>query len=150
MDNKDTIGERILRDNVTLLEFASGIGQINDITKRLWPEVAFLDKKSVKEISQMDFNSTSIEPLKQIIRDKYSVVGFVEEFDKSLLLMKEKYGWKAVKKSERLNVNKARASVRTIDEGVKQEIRSLNKADCELYVYAKELFDAECKAHGIK
>lgn len=81
------------------------------------------------------------------IAASFSLVGTVEHFDESLLLMKQLFGWRNVCYISR---NVARASSRRseLKQALAAEIRRLNPMDCKLHTYFKNKMDAEIARRG--
>ena len=82
----------------------------------------------------------ALKQAKQHLRDYFGVVGLVERFDESLLLMKRQYGWGQVAYRRR-RVGKGRPRKEDISEETLHEIRERNRLDWELYRFAKERFE---------
>jgi hypothetical protein len=77
----------------------------------------------------------------------FRVVGLLEEFDASLLLMRRAFGWHLpfyVKQ----NVTKEKPDEALLDAETLGLIEQANRLDLELYEYARKLFDQQCRAAG--
>jgi Sulfotransferase family len=75
----------------------------------------------------------------------FRVVGLLEEFDASLLLLRRAFGWRFpfyVKE----NVTKEKETF--LDAETRGLIEEANRLDLELYEYARNLFDERCRAAG--
>ena len=75
----------------------------------------------------------------------FRVVGLLEEFDASLLLLRRAFGWRFpfyVKE----NVTKKKETF--LDAETRGLIEEANRLDLELYEYARKLFDEHCRAAG--
>jgi hypothetical protein len=92
-----------------------------------------------------DISKNPREVLKQakinLVRD-FDVIGLVEEFDKSLLLLQKTLGWKIIYYTKR-NAGKTRKKHAKPSGKELEEIRSILKYDMELYAFAKALFSAQ-------
>src|SRR6266853_765879 len=77
----------------------------------------------------------------------FRIVGLLEEFDASLLLLRRAFGWHwpfYVKE----NVTKEKADGTFLDAETRGLIEEANRLDLELYEYARKLFDEHCRAAG--
>jgi hypothetical protein len=77
----------------------------------------------------------------------FRVVGLLEEFDASLLLLRRAFGWQLpfyVKE----NVTKKKTDETFRDAETRGLIEEANRLDLELYEYARNLFDEQCRAAG--
>jgi hypothetical protein len=77
----------------------------------------------------------------------FRVVGLLEEFDASLLLLRRAFGWQLpfyVKE----NVTKKKTDETFRDAETRGLIEEANRLDLELYEYARKLFDEQCRAAG--
>ena len=79
----------------------------------------------------------------------FSVVGFTEYFDQSLLLIKQKLGWRNSPCYQKRNVTKGRAGIDTIDRNIIGLIREYNSLDCQLYDWALKRFKEQLRTAGI-
>ena len=69
----------------------------------------------------------------QIVRGKYDIVGFLEEFDAFLSQLKRQAGFIHDFPSRRANVTKDRLCLTDIDPGVLEVVEEYNRADVLLY-----------------
>jgi Sulfotransferase family len=77
----------------------------------------------------------------------FRIVGLLEEFDASLLLMRRAFGWHLpfyVKE----NVTKEKPDEALLDAETRGLIEEANRLDLELYEYARKLFNEQCRAAG--
>ena len=77
----------------------------------------------------------------------FRVVGLLEEFDASLLLLRRAFGWHLpfyVKE----NVTKEKPDETFLDAETRGLIEEANRLDLELYEYARNLFDEQRRAAG--
>lgn len=88
-----------------------------------------------------------LELAKKNIREHFSMVGLVEDFDKSLLLLQKIFGWKNI-----FYIIRNKTKERLLKEKISQEtlsiIQKYNKLDLELYDYAKQLFQELVACQG--
>ena len=81
------------------------------------------------------------------LREYFSVTGLLEDFDRSIMLMKRVYGWR-LPFYQRENVGTNRPPLQQTDPDVRELIASQNRLDQELYEYARALFDERCAELG--
>jgi hypothetical protein len=89
----------------------------------------------------------ALELAKANLRTHFRVVGLLEEFDASLLLLCRAFGWHLpfyVKE----NVTKERPDERFLDAETRGLIEEANHLDLELYEYVRNLFAEQCRAAG--
>ena len=76
--------------------------------------------------------------------DKYfSVVGLVEYFDETLLLMRETLDWKFLPIYKKKNVTRGRKASKDLDSDIVDHIKELNQLDCKLYDHVASNFQNE-------
>ena len=110
-------GETIMTDNFQV-RFISGI----------WDDVPF------GEVTE-----AHLALAKKVLREETAVVGLTEQFDETLLLLKDAFSWPNVWYRSR-NVTKNRPQQEAISAEVLQSIAQQNQLDMELYEYAQTLF----------
>lgn len=120
----------------TLKDFVSGkvTNEINNGQTRM-----------ISGITNIPFGKcdhTLLEKARDNIDKYFAVVGLVEEFDPSLLLMKRTLGWKTPYYTKR-NVTKDISRVQGISDDTLNLIGEYNQLDMELYQYAKERLQKE-------
>ncbi|HEX9617156.1 MAG TPA: sulfotransferase family 2 domain-containing protein [Anaerolineales bacterium] len=81
------------------------------------------------------------------LRDHFSVVGLVEEFDRSLILFKRVLGWRSPFYIKQ-NVSRRHAGNGGIPEEAIRVIRTYNEMDIHLYAYARQLLDEQARLDG--
>lgn len=93
----------------------------------------------VDSLPDIPFDGCGPDVLEQAKRhlDQMAVVGLVESFDTSLLLMRRVLGWNTMPSRVSLNVDPRRQAERVIDPETLELIRSINILDLELYRYAQ-------------
>ncbi len=123
---KDFVTSDIINDNMATRQL-SGIGNSVDygLVKREHLEIA---KKNIEQ--------------------HFSVVGLTERFDESLMLFKQRLGWKIPFYQPR-NVNKKRPKKETEPEVIRA-IERTNELDLELYEYVKERFEQQIEEGDIR
>jgi Galactose-3-O-sulfotransferase len=89
----------------------------------------------------------ALERAQANLRSHFRVVGLLEEFDASLLLLHRAFGWHLpfyVKE----NVTKEKPDNTTLDVETRRLVEDANGLDLELYEYARNLFDEQRRAAG--
>ena len=113
------------------------------------PEV--LHNHQTRFLSGWDFTSHTpdecYEKALQNIDAHCSLVGVVERFDESLLLLSKMFRWRRVTYFKR-NIGTHRPPDDVIDSTTIEKIRSANHLDTRLHLYASRLLDEKIKAQG--
>jgi hypothetical protein len=78
-----------------------------------------------------------LKEAKDNLREHFGVVGLVEKFDESLLLMASRYNWSNIAYRRR-NATKTRPTREDLSSSVIESIQRHNRLDIELYRYARE------------
>jgi hypothetical protein len=81
-----------------------------------------------------------LESAKKNLREHFAVVGLVERFDETLILLKRKFKWKMPFYIKQ-NVTKQRPLKENIPKDTLKLIESYNQLDIELYKYTQKLFE---------
>jgi hypothetical protein len=88
-----------------------------------------------------------LEAAKQNLRQSFSVVGLVERFDETLLLLKQAYGWRNVLYVQQ-NVTGGRPLQEDLPQDALDLVAAYNQLDLELYEYAATLFEKKVQRQG--
>ena len=83
----------------------------------------------------------ALERAKENLQNHF-VVGLTEEFDASLRLMSQRFGWN-VKSYTKKNVTRRKPRNDTLDTETLALLREANAFDIELYQFARELFETQ-------
>lgn len=131
----------IVSSNMSLEEFVcSGMGkQIDNVQTRV-----------LTDSWNVEFGKCShkmLESAKSNIDNYFAVVGLTGRFDESLILLKQKFGWKNIF-YQRKNVTKNRPLQEDIADKTLEEIKKYNELDIELYRYAEGLLEESIKQQG--
>jgi hypothetical protein len=89
----------------------------------------------------------ALERAQANFRSHFRIVGLLEEFDASLLLLRRAFDWQLpfyVKE----NVTKGKPDNTSLDVETRKLVEDANGLDLELYEYARNLFDEQCRAAG--
>ena len=84
---------------------------------------------------------------KENLQGQITAFGLNERFDESLLLFKQRLGWKHVFYSRR-NVTKSRPRRSEVPASVLEVIQKHNSLDLQLYEFARQTFDETIRALG--
>ena len=85
-----------------------------------------------------------LERAKTHLQEHFSVVGIQEKFDESLLLLKDRLGWKKTPFYYQRNTNRASSYNRAeISPSTLSAIAKYNELDLELYEYANDIFQQQ-------
>ncbi len=105
-----------------------------------------LRQKNIK--SDKYDRASTLQLAKDLLENKYSVIGITERFTEFLLMRKMLLGWKDIY-SDRQNVSKKIIGYHDIDPHHIDIIREKNDIDTLLYQFTIELFEKRCKQLGI-
>jgi hypothetical protein len=84
---------------------------------------------------------------KKNLREHCAVVGLTEDFDRSLLLIKRRLGWR-YPFYERQNVTSGRPRRADLPVDTLRVLQAYNRLDVELYEYARALFQEQVSREG--
>ena len=135
--------QSLIEQQTTLKEFASWPGEDNYQTRCLAKTIGETDL----DISEGECTREMLDQAKRNLSRNVAVVGIVEEFDKTLLLLKRTFGWNNIFYKVK-NKNKQRLSKNRIDRETLNTIEAKNKLDLELYQYGTEIFQSLVKNQG--
>ncbi len=134
--------ERLKLSNMTLYEYAA---------QRVTPESM---NQQTAMLAGVRFATAEAEPTREIlelarhnVQKHFRVVGLVEHFDTSLLLMQRAFGWRKPWYL-RENVTREKPLHAEIEPRTRELLAERNALDLELYAFARELFAAQCRAYG--
>jgi len=133
---------RLKRDGTSLYEYAA---------QQLTPEILNQQTSALAGIEtqtwEIETTRASLEAAKQHLQTHFRVVGVTEQFDTGLLLIQRAFGW-TMPLYLRENTTAEKPPAAQIDPRARALIAELNALDIELYAFARELFDAQCRAYG--
>lgn len=84
---------------------------------------------------------------KKNLKEKFTVVGLSEQFDESIVLLSQEFGWRNIV-YVRQNVTPNRPTLADVDQETKKIIQTYNRLDTELYQYAQKLFQERIQKQG--
>ncbi|BAZ45773.1 hypothetical protein NIES4102_27990 [Chondrocystis sp. NIES-4102] len=135
--------QRLKEEKVSLEDFVCWAGEDNYQTRFLAKNI----NEANLDIKNYPCTRETLELAKNNLKSNYAVVGTVEEFDKTLILLKKTFGWQNIY-YEVKNKNKQRLSKDSIPQTTLDLIRDKNQFDLELYDYANELLHGLIEDQG--
>jgi hypothetical protein len=90
--------------------------------------------------------ANALEIAQEHLQTHFSVVGLVEEFDQTLLLLQKALGWQNIYYA-RQNVNESR-QYEIVPPDVMAALRQQSEPDASLYAYGRQLFEQQKAAYG--
>ena len=136
------LGKKLVEQQVTLEEFSQWHGEDNYQTRFLAKSVGEADL----DLKESECNRQTLERAKKNLAE-FAVVGTVEEFDKTLLILKNIFGWKNIYYKVK-NKNEHRPKRSRLSEETLNSIEDKNKLDLELYQYATEMLQTLVEKQG--
>ncbi|MBV9773871.1 MAG: polyhydroxyalkanoic acid system family protein [Gemmatimonadetes bacterium] len=111
------------------------------------------DNDQVRRIAGVDpeiggCTPAMLDAAKENLRRHFSVVGVVERFDETLVLLNRRLGWTREIASYPRNVNPARRSTASIPPSTLDALRARNALDAELHRFAGRWMDEAITAEG--
>jgi len=137
------LGQKLVEQNVTLAEFVNWTGEDNYQTRYLAKNIG---EKNL-DIKNEDCTRQTLELAKKNLAENFAVVGTVEEFDKTLLILKNTFKWKNIYYRVK-NKNIQRPASSLISQQTLDLIEEKNKFDLELYQYASQSLEDLIKKQG--
>ena len=89
----------------------------------------------------------ALEQAQANLRTHFRVVGLLEEFDASLVLLQRAFGWHSPF-YVRENVTKEKPDDTSVNAETRRLVEDANSLDLELYEYARKLFEEQRRAAG--
>ncbi|MFN2125368.1 MAG: sulfotransferase family 2 domain-containing protein [Candidatus Promineifilaceae bacterium] len=89
-----------------------------------------------------------LETAKENLTRSFPVVGLMEQFDKTVLLLKETFNWPAAITYHKRNVTKKGMTVDSLPPQTLARIKEVNRQDQALYEFGRELFKEQCARQG--
>lgn len=106
-----------------------------------------LDNGQTRFIAGLNFRDHSqpvfqemLEVAKQNLKSHFAVVGIVEEFNKTLMILRKELGWK-IPFYVKYNTTRKRPLKEIVSKETLDVIKKHNELDIELYSYAKDIFE---------
>ena len=96
--------------------------------------------------SERPADRAALERAKRNLQDHF-VVGLTDEFDASVRLMSQLFGWNVGAYGKR-NVTRRKRGTDALDSETMSLLHQANALDIELYQFARELFETQCRARA--
>jgi hypothetical protein len=104
--------------------------------------------KYLADLDAQDATPATLECVKRRLEERFAVVGLVEEFDASLLLLRRVAHW-GIPWYDRENVTHDRPRLSEIPRDARDAIVEHNQLDLELYRWARDRFARDRHAAGL-
>lgn len=101
-------------------------------------------------LSNKNLDKTTLHKAKENLNNKMFFVGLTEEFDASILILKNLLGWLIEPYYIKKNVTKFRPQKPDFNKETIKLIKEKNQLDIDLYEYAKQIFKGYKKNYGEK
>lgn len=113
------------------------------------PEITNLQTVAIsgKSLASADCSEADYQLAASNLQSSFSVVGIVEEFDRSLALCAATFGWKDPIWNQ-LNRSAFHLQLSDVAPADLAMIQSLNEYDTRLYEFSKSLFKTQCANHA--
>lgn len=99
------------------------------------------------DVKSLQFDSSTLQQAQDNLDKHFKVVGFVDKFDETCILLQRKLGW-SFSSYIRKNVAKRRNLIDEVSPEDLNLIREYNQLDLQLYSYAREKFTAAIASEG--
>jgi hypothetical protein len=104
--------------------------------------------KYLAELDGQEADGQTLQTVKQRLEREFSVVGLIERFDESLMLLRRVAGW-GIPYYAKENVTRDRPPMSEIPRDALEVIAEHNQVDVELYAWAKERFEQTVQREGM-
>ncbi len=141
----NSVKEKTLKDFVQTYKGAqnSMTNYLSGVTLKSQLREPSIDREYYKQCS-----SETLELAKKNLREHFKVVGLVERFDETYLLLKKALGWNIPSCYVKNNVSRNRTLTKDVPKDTLSLIEELNEFDIQLYAYAKEIFEELVNRQG--
>ncbi|UFP93094.1 sulfotransferase family 2 domain-containing protein [Gloeobacter morelensis] len=133
--------ERIVRERMSLEDYLNS--DLSDGTDN-YQVRCLCSRPPDAQDGNWDCTEQTLTSAKDNLKKYFKVVGFLEHFDESLLLMRLHFGWK-LPLYVRENTTKNRPRTPQVTEQIKSKIRNRNRYDLELYDHALLLYKQQLR-----
>ena len=100
------------------------------------------------DLENARYSSETLALAKQNLKEHFKVVGLVEKFDETCILLKKSLGWDIPLNYARKNVSTKSKSTQDIPQKTLSLIYKFNDLDIQLYEYAQEVFEQLVNQQG--
>ena len=137
------LGQKLIEQGVSLEDFVNWPGEDNYQTRFLAKDI----NESNLDLKENECTYQTFERAKSNLSKNFAVVGTLEEFDRTLMLLKKTFGWNNIFYKVK-NQNKQRLPKSSIPQETLAAIKEKNKFDLELYQYATEKLHSLIEEQG--
>lgn len=95
-----------------------------------------------------ELDESVLQTAKENLQRTFSIVGLVERFDESLLLLQQQFGWRAVYYTRHNTATHRRRAAHTADQETLELVNRYNRLDRQLYRFAADLYARQIKDAG--
>jgi hypothetical protein len=99
-------------------------------------------------LNSQQFAQETLEIAKTNLKQHFQVVGLVEKFDETCILLRKVLGWNLASFYVRKNVAKHSNSIKNLSPATLDLIHEFNALDIQLYAYAQEIFAEMINQYG--
>jgi Galactose-3-O-sulfotransferase len=100
------------------------------------------------ELKSQQFAQETLEIAKANIKQHFQVVGLVERFDETCILLRKILGWNLASFYVKKNVAKHGNLIENLPQDTLNLIQKFNELDIQLYAYAQEIFAEMINQYG--
>ena len=139
----------IVKDK-TLREFVQTYGGVHNSMSCYLSGITFktqLQNPSIY-IKSKQFEQETLEKAKENLKNHFEVVGFIDRFDETCVLLKKILGWNFSSFYVKNNVSQRQNLVNNISKKTLNLIQEFNELDIQLYSYAQKIFAEMIEQQG--
>ncbi len=140
--------ETIVSNKISFEEFVQSLGRagVDNVQTRMMG--GYIDIERWEEVQNDPLPPDAFETAKRNLTACFPVVGIVDQFDESLLLMKKHFGWGNVFYVKR-NVSRNRPAISGISSETLAYLESINQEDLQLYAFFKQRLQEQIRTQGM-
>ncbi|MEM8829545.1 MAG: sulfotransferase family 2 domain-containing protein [Cyanobacteria bacterium P01_G01_bin.19] len=97
------------------------------------------------DLKSQQFAPETLAKAKVHLKDRFEIVGFVDRFDETCILLERTLGWNIPSYYVKKNVAKQPNPIQDISPETISLIQKFNELDIELYSYAREVFESKIR-----
>lgn len=137
--------EEVCRRGMSLEEYIAG-GLTSELYNGQTRLLASVDGEPIDFNKKDIIDENDLKIAKNNLKKSFSFVGITQEFDVSILLLKEIFHWDKIYYYKN-NVSRSRPTLNSIGDNIKDIIKKNNSVDMKLYEYARDLFYEKVKMY---
>ncbi|MGL5942331.1 MAG: sulfotransferase family 2 domain-containing protein [Waterburya sp.] len=99
-------------------------------------------------LNSQQFSHETLKIAKANLKQHFKLVGLVERFDETCILLRKILGWNLTSFYVKKNVTKHRNLIAELPQDTLELIYKFNELDIQLYAYAQEIFSEMIKQYG--